>query len=165
MLIAIISDIHDNLINLKKCLSWCNKNKIKKIIFCGDLTTSETAAFLAANFSGNIFITKGNAEIYFENDLKSFQNIIYCHETETVKIENIKIGICHEPEKIKLLLKKQPHNPDFIFYGHTHKPWIAQEGGTIIANPGNLSNTFHQATFATLNTADKKLKLKILADL
>ena len=42
MLIAIISDIHDNIPNLKKVLDYCRENKVEKIICCGDLATLET---------------------------------------------------------------------------------------------------------------------------
>jgi len=81
------------------------------------------------------------------------------------KIGGLTIGFCHEPKNIKKVLKLTPTTPDFIFYGHTHKPWLGHDGETIIANPGNVSGTFHQATFAVLDTTAKKLDLKIIADL
>jgi len=31
MKVAIISDVHDNLVNLRKVLSYCVKNKVEKI--------------------------------------------------------------------------------------------------------------------------------------
>ena len=75
MLIAIISDIHDNLETLKKCLAWCSNNKINSLICCGDITTIETISYLARNFSGEIFVVSGNAEIYEEKDINKFKNI------------------------------------------------------------------------------------------
>ncbi len=163
MLIAIISDTHDNIPNLKKCLSWCQNNKIEKIIFCGDATTIETINYLASEFSGQIFITNGNAEIYSNSDLQKYKNIDYYPEIGIIKIANLNIGFCHQPEKINLILKTKKNNLDFIFYGHTHRPALKKNKNTIIANPGNLTGSGYQASFATLNTDNKKLELKILA--
>lgn len=164
MLIAILSDIHDNLPNLDKFLSWCRDNKIAKIIFCGDTTTIETASHLAAGFNGQIYMTLGNIEFYDERELEKCKNINYVGEIGIIEIDNLTIGICHEPEKIERLLEIAPVDPDFIFYGHTHKPWTEKRGSTTVANPGNLANQFYQPTFAVLDTTIKKLDLKILAD-
>lgn len=75
MFIAIISDIHNNLDNLKKCLFWCSDNKVEKIICCGDVADLNTMTYLAQNFSGEIFVVEGNAETYREADLGIFPNI------------------------------------------------------------------------------------------
>jgi len=166
MFIAILSDIHDNLANLEKCLSWCKNNKIKKIVFCGDLTTLETATYLASNFPGEIFIVRGNAEIYLDNEIKKYKNIIHCGEIGIKKIGTLKIGFCHEPVKIKKLLNSNPKKDlNFIFYGHTHKPALEKSLSTIIANPGNIASIHYPASFAILNTTTKKLELKILTNL
>ena len=49
---------------------------------------------------------------------------------------------------------------DIIFYGHTHKPWIEDRGGTSIVNPGTLGGVFQKATFTFWG--NDKLELKIL---
>ena len=165
MFIAIISDIHDNLANLDKCLSWCRNHKIEKILCCGDMTTGETAAWLAANFNGEIFVIRGNIELYRENDLDKCKNIRYCGELGIIELGGLHIGLCHEPEKISELSEIAPQDLNFIFYGHTHKPWLSKHGSAIVVNPGNIAGTFHQATFATLDTATEKLELKLVADL
>ncbi|MFA5184433.1 MAG: metallophosphoesterase family protein [Patescibacteria group bacterium] len=164
MLIAIISDIHDNLANLKKCLDWCRQNRVRKIIFCGDTTNLETIQNLAG-FAGGIFMVKGNEELYEENNLSQFANIRYLGESGIIKIDGREIGLVHQPRKIETLLKRAKTPPDYIFYGHTHKPWLEKRGATTVVNPGNIAGTWYQATFATLNTRTKKLELKILADL
>jgi putative phosphoesterase len=165
MLIVIISDIHDNIANLKKCLDWCRQNQVKKMICCGDMTTLETIDYLAANFSGEIFLVSGNMEIYREADLAGYKNILYSGEIGLREIGGLNIGFCHQPERIGRVLKLAPTEPDFIFYGHTHKPWLEHNGDTTIVNPGNIAGVFHQATFASLDTETKKLDLKIVADL
>lgn len=164
MVIAIISDIHDNLANLNKCLSWCQGEGIKKILFCGDTTTLLTIKNLA-KFKGEIFMVKGNIELYEEAELIKYKTIKYYGLTGLLEIDGLKIGLGHEPAKIKLLLKSTGAPLDYIFYGHTHKPWLEKINLTSVINPGNLSGVWHQATFATLDTKTKKLELKILANI
>lgn len=169
MLIAIVSDIHDNLTNLEKFLNWCRDQKVAKIIFCGDTTTIDTMARLDAatksGFPDEIFVARGNIELYEESELAPYKNLNYCGEIGIIELGGLNIGLCHEPEKIERLMEITPTDLDFIFYGHTHKPWLEKRGATTVANPGNLANVFHQPTFAVLNTGNKKLELKILADL
>jgi putative phosphoesterase len=165
MLIAIISDIHDNLANLKKCLDWNLSNGVEKIICCGDVTNLDTIDYLAKTFSGEIFLVGGNMELYEEKDLDQYKNISYSGEIGLRELGGLSLGFCHEPAKTRRVLKLSLAAPDFIFYGHTHKPWLEHDGDTIIVNPGNVAGVFHQATFAVLNTETKKLDLKIIADL
>lgn len=165
MLIVIISDIHDNLMNLEKCLKWSLRHQAKKIICCGDVTNSETVNFLATNFPGEIFLTAGNLELYNEDELAKYKNINYCGEIGIIEIDGLNIGLCHEPEKIDRLLESSPSDLNFIFCGHTHKPWLEKRGSGTAVNPGNLAGVWHQATFATLETDTKKLALKIVGEL
>lgn len=165
MIIAVISDIHDNLACLEKCLTWCNQNKVANILCCGDITNLETITYLAKNFLGEIFVVAGNAEIYDEKDITKLTNIHYGGDISINEIGGLNIGLCHQPEKIKKIEELTPLDLDFIFYGHTHKPWLEKKGSTIVANPGTLAGVFSQATFAVLNTDKKTLDLKILADL
>lgn len=184
MLVAIISDSHDNLDNLKKFLDWTLKNKVEKIICLGDVARIESIKYLTHNFLGEIFLVKGNACLYDEKDLKKYKNIKYYGEVGEIEIEGLKIGFVHEPEKIKhfnllkvglnkvdldkAVLDKsglEKRSLDFIFYGHSHKPWLEKEGETFIANPGTLGGVYYQATFAVLDTKTKNLELKILEGL
>ncbi len=168
MKIVIISDVHDNLVNLEKCLNWCKNEKIKHLICCGDITNSETLKFLAEKFIGEIYLVKGNIEIYDEEDLKKYKNIQYFGKIGRFKINNTTIGICHEPYLIDKILEKD--SCEIIFYGHTHKPWSsyakASDGKkTLTVNPGALGGMFMKSTFAVYDTKSKVMELKILESL
>jgi predicted phosphodiesterase len=240
MRIAIISDIHDNLVNLEKCLAWCAENKIEKIICCGDITNSETLSILANYKSplkitvaaehggtlipskkrggsvlrdgvcysqkievGCVFLVRGNMEIYKEEELAAYPNIINGGRTAVWNIGGKIIGACHEPFLIKEVFaitlplykgelegvkkasktikdpllppplnlplgqgektfSKGRRNPDIIFYGHTHKPWIEEKNNTKLVNPGTLGGVFSRATFAVYDTEKIEPELKIL---
>ncbi|MBI4812599.1 YfcE family phosphodiesterase [Candidatus Falkowbacteria bacterium] len=176
MKVAIISDIHDNLVNLEKCLNWCRANGISRLICCGDITNSETLDFLSKNFLGQIYLVRGNLEIYpvellrtdkvgfngvnQKEEIKQYKNINYQGRTGIINIDRKVIGICHEPFLIEEI--KKMSECDIIFYGHTHKPWISREDGVKLVNPGTLGAVFQKATFAVWDTEKDEPELKIL---
>ncbi|MCX6712389.1 MAG: metallophosphoesterase family protein [Candidatus Vogelbacteria bacterium] len=172
MKLAIISDIHDNLANLEKFLAVAKGLGIYGIICCGDVTTPETLEWLAENFSGPIKLANGNMEIrreeFFEvakrhKNLEVFEEVgEWDYQTPGVDTST-RIAFVHRPDKTEELarrLVRQAHRKkyNFVFYGHTHKPWIRGEG-VIIANPGTLGGVFTGATFAVLDTVTGHLEL------
>jgi len=142
------------------------------IICCGDVTTPETLGWLAERFGGPIKLVCGNMEIQREefaevakrhDNLEIFSEIGALHHTEQGKngLVEVNIAFVHKPDKVEELA----HPPagggkyNFVFYGHTHKPWTKQIGQTLIANPGTLGGVFTAPTFAVLDTETDKLEL------
>lgn len=171
MKIAIVSDTHDNMDNLKKVLDYLAKNKIKKIIYLGDICQEETLEYLLRKFNGEIYVVLGNAETFQIKNLKlkvknNKSNLKICNQMGIFEIDKIKIGFAHSPKYIQKLIKDKP---EYIFYGHTHKPWVEAKEyrgkKMIIANPGNLLGQPYQATFAILDTKNKRLKLEIISQI
>jgi uncharacterized protein len=160
MKIAIVADIHDNIVNLEKLINWCNATKVGAIICAGDITNAETLEFLATKFAGTIYLIRGNMEIYEEAEIKKYKNINYYGRFGVANIEGKNIGLCHEPPFVNELLKGD--KCDLIFYGHTHKPWIEEKQGVKIINPGTLSGTFQRASFAVWEVENGKIDLNLL---
>jgi len=150
MKIAIIADTHDNLANLEKIIKWLNKEKIQLILHCGDVCRRDTLEKIKNDFFGEVKAVKGNMEI----DLDDLPEIL------ELEIDNKKIAVVHKPEPAKELAKSG--NYDFVFYGHTHKPWEEKIGNCRLVNPGTAAGLFNKATFAVYDTEDNKLELKIL---
>lgn len=159
MKFLIISDIHDNLVNLEKCVSWSGGQSVENAICCGDVVNSETLAYLACKFK-ILYLVRGNLEIYEENEVKQYGNIKYFGRFGVFDIDGKTIGLCHEPWYIKSVLKIKPCQ--MVFYGHTHEPWIEERNGLITANPGTLGGVFTKATFAAWDSLSGQLDLKIL---
>lgn len=160
MRIAIISDIHNNEVNLQKVLDYCGKNKIEKIICCGDLASMETLDFMNDVFSGTIYYVFGNMDNEQLRNYELSQNYrntkIYRNFGEA-EIENRKVAFVHFPKEAKELAESGKYN--FVFYGHTHKPWTEKIGNCIMLNPGNITGDFYPPTFAVWDTENDKLGL------
>lgn len=165
MKIAIFSDLHDDLKNLNQLINYCQKEKIKELIFCGDLTREATLNYLLNNFSGKIFMVGGNADLFDQKILKNNKKVIFELALLKIKIEGLKIFVAHKPKDLEMFLKNSQEKPDFAFHGHTHRPWIKSADGIIIANPGTLNGPSPQASFAILDSKTKKLELKIVSQI
>ena len=182
MKIAIISDIHDNIPNLKKVLDYCAKNQIEKIICCGDLASIEILDLLNDNFSGEILYTFGNMDNDYLKDkfchpeldsgsgfrIKSgmtceYKNTEIFKDFGEAEIEKQKIAFVHFPEVAKTLCKSGKYN--FVFHGHTHKPWQEKVNNCILLNPGNVGNQIYPPTFALWKTEENKFELIRINDL
>lgn len=158
MKVIIISDIHDNLVNLEKCLNWCKKEDVESLICCGDIANGVTLKYLAENFK-DVYLVRGNLEIYDEMEASQYKNIKYLGRFGCFELGGKKVGVCHE--KLYNNLQKEC-SCDIIFYGHSHKPWIENKNGVDIINPGTLGGVFTKATFAVWELETGKLELKVL---
>jgi hypothetical protein len=179
--IAIISDSHDNEVNIKKALDYINKKHIKILIHCGDITSPCTLdETIISNFIGEIHIVFGNtddAEALVEtvkNLLSGRKNVKVHGDRGEININGKNIGFCHYPDEAKKLALTNQF--DIVFYGHTHKPWldklkveskklkVTRVGSRemLLVNPGTLAGLFNKATFAIYDTFSGKLELKIL---
>lgn len=169
MQVVIISDIHNNEVNLKKVLHYCTNKKIKTVICCGDLASNETLDFLCDNFPGEIFYTLGNMEeghlnipalknsIHLPDGSIRYKNSLLYQKFGETTIDGKQIAFVHYPDKAKILAETGQY--DFVFYGHTHKPWEEIIGKCKMLNPGNVTGDLYPPTFATWNTQNGQFEL------
>ncbi len=164
MKIAIISDSHDNLPNIEKAIKYINKQKIPVIIHCGDVCAPIILGEFAKLFKGKeIHVVKGNVDgdiEGFKSMVKEYPKIIYHGNTGKLEKDKLILTFCHEPFPAKKMAESQKY--DFVFHGHTHKPWQEKIGKTTIINPGTLAGLFNKATFAIFDTETRKAQLILL---
>jgi putative phosphoesterase len=157
--IAIISDSHDNIPRIEQMLKMTEKENIKTIIHCGDVCTRETLKYLQQNFKGQIYLSIGNVDADHGINEET-KNVKIFPEFGEIEMEGLKIAFVHSPQEAKELANTQKYN--FVFYGHTHKPWEEDINNCKIINPGTLAGLFTRSTFAILDTQTKKVELIIL---
>ncbi len=160
MKIAIISDIHDNIYNLKKVLHFAKREKIQSLICAGDLGNKETLKYLANNFIRQIFIVYGNADLYNKVEVNKYTNLIFFEKLGFFKIKDLSFALCHQPQFIENILREN-NKIDYLFYGHTHRPSIKTKDHIIIANPGSLNDSLQVSSFAVLDALTKKINLEL----
>ncbi|MCL5795449.1 MAG: metallophosphatase family protein [Patescibacteria group bacterium] len=191
MKLAIFSDSHDNIPNIKKALKFIKDQGIEIIIHCGDLSApSVMTEVIKPNFNGKLYMVNGNVgdPDLLKEVAKKYKDVKVYDVEGSVEIDGIKIGFTHFPDIAKKLAQSGKY--DYVFYGHSHKPWMEKiskskiqmsnqiqssnfniqnelpnqpiNQSTILVNPGTLAGMFYKATFAILDTKTNKLELKIL---
>ena len=153
MRFAIISDTHDNINNFNKVIDILNKEKIKIMLHCGDISNQETIDEAGKTFKGEIKFVRGNADYDLE----------YLPLQKELELDGKKIAMVHFPEIAKKLAESGKY--DLVFYGHTHKPWEEKVGNCRLVNPGEVAGQRFKPTFAVYDTETSKLELKILEKL
>ncbi len=166
MKIAIISDIHNNITNLKKVLDYCRNNNVEKIICCGDLASMETLNFLNDNFSGEIYYCSGNMDndqLELQENIKTYKHTSILKDYGEISIEGKNVAFVHYPYAAEELCKSGKYN--FVFYGHTHKPWTEKINNCIMLNPGNVAGEIYPPTFCVWDIENNKFDLIRVHDL
>lgn len=129
MKILVISDTHGHLSNLKRILAY---NHYDRIFHLGDGEGDELKISLMAD--APLEIVKGNCDIFSQlsNDLiltVAGQRMMLTHG----HLYNVKRGM------FDLVRTAKSNEAKYVFYGHTHVPFLQEIDGVAVANPGSLS--------------------------
>lgn len=154
MKIAVISDIHDNILNLNKALAVIKDNNCKVIIFCGDYCSPTTFKRLV-EFGIPVHAIFGNVDGAKYEMMKAIIENKYKieHKNDLLEIEldGRKIAACHKPEFAEGLAATGKY--DVVFHGHTHIARSEMIGKTLLVNPGEIYGGLGKASFAIYDTA------------
>ena len=165
--LAVIADVHDNLVNLQKALSYIKKEKAEYLISLGDLQSLEAWQILD-ELELPVWAVMGNADkdIIGEKDLRAtLKNIHFSANVATVELAKQKIIFGHYPEIIKKIILNYPDKYTLALAGHTHLPWEEKIGSTKLLNPGNIANIRCAPTMAIIDLENLKAKLILLNEL
>lgn len=165
MNIAILSDTHDNIENVRAALRFLSNENISVLIHCGDVCFPETLEIFGKEFSGESFVVCGNNDSFELLDARAcmYKNITLFRDAGEFREESGVYYFCHFPEDAKKLARTKTCKA--IFYGHTHKPWEERVNNTLLLNPGTLAGMFYRPTLALFDTRSAERKLLFLETL
>jgi len=144
MNIGVLSDIHDNITNLRKAFSVFKKQKVERVIFCGDLTSAFSISYFK-ELGLPVWAVWGNNEgdrLGIKRRVKEHQlDIQYTPKAGLMwKLdwEDKKIAVFHghQYEITDTLINSGLY--DLVLTGHTHRPHIKKAGSTLWVNPGSV---------------------------
>ena len=135
MTIGIISDTHDNVVNVKKAADKFKEAKVEFVVHCGDIICPLTITFLAGL---KVKTVKGNCDGEVEGLKKKLESINgeYLGETAEFEYKGKLFGAIHGDKKEKLQEMIDSQKYDYLLTGHTHKQRDETIGKTRIINPG-----------------------------
>ena len=153
--IAILSDTHDQVANLRVVIEFCNSKKISCLVHCGDLISPFMLKELG-RLDGQVHLIFGNNMGDLTN-IASFCQTRFTNVTHHGPFGELHHGGCHlafvhYPHLAEGLASQEIY--DVVCYGHNHKRRIHWIGSTLLVNPGQLLGEDHDAGFTVLDCAD-----------
>ncbi len=164
MIIAVISDTHDNVWNLSKALGAIEERKAEVLIHCGDYCAPFIIDQLS-QFSGPMHGVFGNVDgdIYLlTTKSTSTDNITLHGRIADVEIDGKKIAVHHFPDLARSLAASGDYN--VVFYGHTHVQSVEELNETKLVNPGEIMGNKGEPSFCLYDTETgeiERIALKI----
>lgn len=140
MRIAVLSDIHDHIPNLRAALS--RLEGVEALICCGDLCSPFIVNELAAGFQGEIHIVFGNNDgdryRITLNALSRRDNIKVHGESTALLLGGRRIFVHHFDDVGRLIAAVGEH--DVVCYGHNHEYELKRDRdeAALKINPGTI---------------------------
>ena len=150
MIIALVSDTHDNLVNIQKALEIINQKKAEALIHCGDLCAPFVLKELMEKFSGPIYLTFGNNDadefILTEWTFTIGKNAKFHKPMGELELGGKKIAFTHYTILGQALASTQKY--DLVVFGHSHEKKEERISKTLLVNPGALCGQKWPVSFA-----------------
>ena len=144
MLIAILSDSHDNLTSVDKALEILRSRNVSYVIHLGDIVSPFTMLKLLQYPARFVFVLGNNdGDVLTLKELAYKAGAIVKQQVHEFSIRDRKLLAIHGfgskdlTEKIVYSVAQSAHY-DIVLYGHTHSLKIERIGKTLIINPGEL---------------------------
>lgn len=154
MKIAILSDIHDHVTNLRQALNTIQAEAADVLICCGDICSSFVLREMAERFSGPIHVMLGNndGDIFkLTTVANDHDHVTLYNELMDLEMDGKRITGHHYP-KIALLIADAGQH-DVVCYGHTHRYEVTRNERVVLINPGDIMGRKNGiATFAIYDT-------------
>jgi len=158
MKIGIISDTHDNLLQIKKAVTLFNREKVDLVLHAGDFTSPFTALGfknLHSPFIG-VFGNNDGDKLYLREKFKEIGKIFpppyisLLNDQRTIML--------HREKLIDALIESRKYN--IIIYGHTHHVDLRKINNSLVINPGECGGWLTGvSTVALLQIKDLSAKI------
>ena len=159
MQIAVMSDSHDHLENLRKALSLIKAENVRQIIHCGDFV----APFVLKELQAAGIPVNG---VFGNNDGDQFLLTRAAFNSEglirldsligEITIEDLRIAYTHQwPVAEGLAATGKYH---LVCFGHSHTFFKDQTGDTFILNPGEIMGKDGDPGFCLVDTETREIR-------
>ena len=160
MLIAVLSDSHDNRENILKAVSIINDKDVDALIHCGDyvapfvkLWFDKLKDSIKKNFYG-VFGNNDGDRLYLTQTLGQICEFAQNGNELIIKLGGKHIFISHMPKQETIEALANSKKFDIILSGHTHIAVNKRyDNGVLVVNPGEVCGYLtDKPSFAIINT-------------
>ena len=152
MLVAVLSDSHDHILNLRRALRLAAERGAAAVIHCGDLVAPFMLRELAA-FGGPVHIVFGNNEgdILLHTRVAAELPSLTLHGLlGQIELGGRRLAFTHILELARPLAASGQFAA--VFFGHTHTAHTERVGGCLLLNPGDVMGKDAQPSFVLYDT-------------
>lgn len=162
MLIAVLSDIHDDVLRLLTALAHAQAAGCTHLLFAGDAAELSTFRLLAEEWPHGMDAVFGNNEFErtdFARFAQSCKGVRLHGDVAETEQGGRRIYLCHYPQMAMRAALSGAY--DAAFYGHSHRAEVNMLGSCLLANPGEVcGERYGTPTFGIYNTADNSFTLQ-----
>ena len=154
MIVAVLSDVHDNIWNLATALEAVAAAQAEAMIFCGDFCAPFTLTQIGQGFAGPVHSVLGNNDgdpLLLLRNAQAAGNVTLYGQYAELEMGGRRVAVNHYPEIARRLA--QSGQFDLVCFGHNHQASVEQVGSTVLANPGEVMGRFGAPTFGLYDTA------------
>ncbi|MFH0818445.1 MAG: YfcE family phosphodiesterase [Patescibacteria group bacterium] len=160
MQVAIMADLHDNIVNWRKINNLLKQNKINQLIIAGDICTVKTLDKIAKEYIGDLYIIFGNMDTDIESMKMLASKYAQIKEYDfhaQIKIDDKTFYVSHQIEEVMALSEKDD-NYKILCYGHTHEIKELRQDNYLLINPGSAGGVFSTPSLAVYDTKQDQVK-------
>lgn len=139
MRIAILSDAHDHIENVRAVMVDIAKRKADVLLFCGDFCAPGPARIMS-EFAGPIHTVFGNNDgdrLNISGMLSKAKDATVHKEYAELLLDSKRIGMTHYPFYADKMAKSGDF--DLVCFGHDHQQRVMEYGQCLAVNPGSLN--------------------------
>ncbi len=154
MMLAVMSDTHDNIWNLRKALDVVKARGAEAIIHCGDfvapfvLKELEQGGIPVHGVFGN---NDGDQYLLTKFSLTEFSHISLYGLMGELELDGFTVAFTHYREVAEGLAASGRFN--LVCFGHSHEPFLEKEGKTALLNPGEVMGKDGSPGFYMVDTS------------
>ncbi|MCX8083628.1 MAG: YfcE family phosphodiesterase [Calditerrivibrio sp.] len=146
MLVAVISDTHDNLLKLQEAVEVINSRGVAQCFHLGDVCSPFAANYLNRLICPYIGVFGNNDGEYL--GISKITNNRFFKPPYLTTVGGCRFLLLHEGDIAEYI----DESIDFVLYGHSHQGGVLKKGRQQIINPGTLSGYVSgRSTFALID--------------
>lgn len=162
MRLAILSDIHDHITELRAALAeLASAGGADRLLCCGDLCAPFMVGELVDGFAGPVHVVFGNndGDRYRITRAAADHDRFHLHgefaELGGDAFDGTRVALHHFPDVGRAVAAAGRH--DLVCYGHTHEWEQGRHGDTLALNPGEIMGRLGPPTFAVYDTESDRV--------
>jgi len=163
MIIAVLSDIHDNIWNLADALAQVQAAGAQELIFCGDFCAPFTLSQIGEGFAGPVHAVLGNNDgdpRLLQLNAQAAGNVTLYGQYAELPLDGRLVAVNHYPEIARRLAESGQF--DLVCYGHNHLAAVEPVGRGLLANPGEIMGRFGAPSFGLYDTVSGRFEVRLV---